>query len=272
MPPYAHAADIASFLIRQLGALTVGVTFLVLWRRLHVDAFGIFAAALGVRLVAGVFIFRAWSATHPGWLVIYAAFEFAVLTGGVAALAIWGARHTDRIRQLGAEMDMVRLAAARSLETDGLTGLLNNAALTRRMREAASFDGVVAVCDMDGFKDVNDRFGHLMGDEILRNVGHLLRTSIREEDESFRWGGDEFVILFHDQISDVARRRMTEIQGRLQGFRVRGAGAVPISFSWGTSEAGGRPLREAVNEADRNMYAGRRSRLDEVAEPPKERH
>src|SRR5215471_13009517 len=60
---------------------------------------------------------------------------------------------------------------------------------------------------MDNFKDVNDRYGHLVGDETLRNIGHLLRSSIRAEDEAFRWGGDEFVILFHNQNQEVARNR-----------------------------------------------------------------
>ena len=61
---------------------------------------------------------------------------------------------------------------------------------------------------MDNFKDINDRYGHLAGDEILRNIGHLLQASIRHEDEAFRWGGDEFVILFHNQRPEVARKRM----------------------------------------------------------------
>ena len=119
---------------------------------------------------------------------------------------------------------------------------------------------MVAVCDMDNFKDVNDRYGHLVGDEILRNIGNLLQASIRHEDEAFRWGGDEFVILFHNQQADVARRRMADIETRLRDFRVRGFGVLPITFSWGTAEASGRRLRDALDEADRNMYALKRSR------------
>src|SRR5208282_5118069 len=98
MGPYGEAADIASFVMRQLGAVMAGVAFLVLWRRLRVTAFGLFAAAFGVRLVAGAFIFRLWSQSHPRWLVVYAAFEFAVLAAAVAAMATWGARHAGRIR------------------------------------------------------------------------------------------------------------------------------------------------------------------------------
>ena len=92
---------------------------------------------------------------------------------------------------------------------------------------------------------------------------HLLRISIRHEDEAFRWGGDEFVILFHNQQPEVAGKRMEEIEARLREFRVRGFGVLPISFSWGAADARGRALREALDEADRSMYALKRSRSAE---------
>jgi diguanylate cyclase (GGDEF)-like protein len=136
------------------------------------------------------------------------------------------------------------------------------------MESRGGFDGVVAVCDMDNFKDINDRYGHLVGDEILRNIGHLLQSSIRHEDEAFRWGGDEFVILFSNQHNDLARSRMAEIEARLRDFRVRGYGVLPITFSWGTAEGQGRPLRDAVDEADRNMYTLKRSRAQTARAKP----
>src|SRR5262249_36990999 len=142
-------------------------------------------------------------------------------------------------------------------------GLLNQAALLHRTENSTGFDGVVVVCDMDSFNEVNNRYGHLVGDEVLRNIGHLLQASIRHEDEAFRWGGDEFVVLFHNQRLDVARKRMEAIESRLRDFRVRGYGVLPISFSWGTAEANGRTLRDALDEADRSMYALKRSRSHE---------
>jgi diguanylate cyclase (GGDEF)-like protein len=99
-----------------------------------------------------------------------------------------------------------------------------------------------------------------VGDEILKNIGNLLRTSIRQEDEAFRWGGDEFVILFHKQKQDVARERMSAIEHRLRSFQVRGHGALPISFSWGTAESDGTSLRELLDAADREMYGLKRTR------------
>ena len=102
-----------------------------------------------------------------------------------------------------------------------------------------------------------------MGDEILRNIGNLMQSSIRHEDEAFRWGGDEFVILFRNQHTEIAVRRLEDIESRLRNFRVRGLGVLPISFSWGTADTAGRVLREALDEADRNMYTLKRSRAAE---------
>jgi diguanylate cyclase (GGDEF)-like protein len=177
-----------------------------------------------------------------------------------AAMAMWNESQIDRIRQLASEVDYLRRETRQSLDLDHLTGLLNQAALSRRVDQPGGFDGVVAVCDMDNFKDVNDRYGHLVGDEILRNIGNLLKSSIRHEDEAFRWGGDEFVILFRNQRTEVARKRMQEISARLREFRVRGHGVLPITFSWGTAEAAGRVLREALDEADQTMYALKRGK------------
>jgi diguanylate cyclase (GGDEF)-like protein len=179
-----------------------------------------------------------------------------------AAMAMWIESQNDRVRELAAELAGVRRENAANMELDRLTGLLNQSALARRVESPEPFTGVVAVCDMDHFKEINDRYGHLVGDEILRNIGHLLRSSIRQEDEAYRWGGDEFVVLFLGQHRDVARRRMEVIEGRLRDFRVRGEGVLPITFSWGAAESLDRPLREALDEADQKMYSLKRSRQE----------
>jgi diguanylate cyclase (GGDEF)-like protein len=183
---------------------------------------------------------------------------YALLT--FCAMAMWIETQNDRITGLGDELARVRRESLTNQDLDRLTGLLNQSALARRVEAPGGFTGVISVCDMDNFKDLNDRYGHLVGDEILRNVGHLLRSSIRQQDEAFRWGGDEFVILFQNQNRAVARSRMEEIERRLQDFRVRGYGATAITFSWGTAESQGRTLRETLDEADRDMYEWKRGR------------
>ena len=214
---------------------------------------------------AFLFVYLYRFGVRPAWLQYLqyeTYYDFALhCVLAFSAMAMWSESQIDRIRDLSAELDYVRREVKHTLDLDRLTGLFNQAALSRRMENPDEFQGVVAVCDMDNFKEINDRHGHLVGDEILRNIGNLLQSSIRHEDEAFRWGGDEFVVLFRNQRGEVAQKRMTEIEARLRDFRVRGFGVLPISFSWGTAETHGRSLREAVDEADRNMYALKRTRV-----------
>jgi diguanylate cyclase (GGDEF)-like protein len=213
---------------------------------------------------AAILVYLYAYGSAPGWAryLHYQAYSDFVLHCVLAfsAMAMWTENQIDRIRDLASELDHLRRERSQTRDLDYLTGLLNQAALSQRVEGGGGFEGVVAVCDMDNFKDINDRYGHLVGDEILRNIGHLLQGSIRHADEAFRWGGDEFVILFRNQRDDVAKKRMAGIEARLRGFQVRGLGVLPISFSWGTAETGGRSLREALDEADRNMYALKRLR------------
>jgi diguanylate cyclase (GGDEF)-like protein len=177
-----------------------------------------------------------------------------------AAMAMWNESQLGRIAALKAELDHLRRENRQRLDLDHLTGLLNQAALSGRLEANRPFDGVVMVCDLDNFKEINDRYGHLVGDEILQSIGKLLAGSVRAEDEAYRWGGDEFVILFRNQHAELALRRITAIAARLSDFRVRGYGLLPVSFSWGVADASGRTLREALDEADRAMYARKRTR------------
>ncbi|MCU1234548.1 MAG: diguanylate cyclase, partial [Candidatus Solibacter sp.] len=73
-----------------------------------------------------------------------------------AAMAMWSESQIDRFRDLMGELDHLRRERKHSFDLDRLTGLFNQAALARRLEESGGFEGVVVVCDMDNFKDVND--------------------------------------------------------------------------------------------------------------------
>jgi diguanylate cyclase (GGDEF)-like protein len=173
-----------------------------------------------------------------------------------SALAMWIETQDDALGQLRGEIVTLEKNVVGSSELDHLTGLLNRVAFDRHLDE--TFSGVVAVCDLDYFKDINDRFGHLVGDDVLRGVGNLIRASIRAEDDAFRWGGDEFVIVFRHQHLDLVRGRMAVLEERLQSFRIRGHGAFPLGLSWGAAEGDNRLLRPVVEEADLQMYERKR--------------
>lgn len=212
---------------------------------------------------------------RPGWMRYLDYFDFYDLALktllAFSAMAMWIESQGDRLTEVVNEMERLRRDAAAGSDLDLLTGLLNPAALRRRIDSGEPFHGVAAVCDLDNFKSINDRFGHIAGDEVLRSIGNLLRSSIRAEDLTYRWGGDEFTVIFADRDHRLARRRMREIEARLKGFRIRGQGALKIEFSWGVAESEGQPLGEAIERADREMYEAKRAKKGREAHLPTSR-
>lgn len=122
---------------------------------------------------------------------------------------------------------------------DPLTGLLNRAALQARVAELTHISELeqsrvaVIVCDLDGFKGINDSRGHGVGDEVIRTVGSTLRTHLRGFEWAFRLGGDEFVILLpygEDEAAAIAERLRSVIEAlRVQGVLVTGSFGVAAS-------------------------------------------
>ncbi|MBC7895623.1 MAG: diguanylate cyclase, partial [Cytophagaceae bacterium] len=153
---------------------------------------------------------------------------------------------------------------------DELTGLLMRRAFTEeasaRLKDAsgdAPTPWTLAVIDVDAFKSVNDTFGHLQGDDVLRAVSHALTAGIREFDHAGRYAGDEFVLLLRADLREatMVAERLCEAVGRLR-VPVRGneEGAVTVTLSIGLSTA---PLHGSTFEAlfaaaDRALYDAKR--------------
>lgn len=195
-------------------------------------------------------------------LLAYAPLQIAFAMA-LVVIAVRLEGQKDQLRSLTDEVIRLRKETAGQLDRDPLTGLLNRSALSRWIDEEHGFDGMVVVCDMDDFKTLNDVYGHLVGDEILRGVGHLVRSSIRDEDLAFRWGGDEFVIFFRTSDAQLVKSRMQSIEDHLKNFYIRHHGVTAIRFSWGIATTTGRPLRDGLADADRAMYEAKRAhRLD----------
>jgi diguanylate cyclase (GGDEF)-like protein len=151
--------------------------------------------------------------------------------------------------------------------TDPLTEVYNRRSLedmagrfishARRLQNALTF----MLIDVDKFKQVNTRFGHLTGDFVLAEVATLLRSSVRGSDAVVRYGGDEFLIILADTGAIGAGRVVQRIRkylldwngaGHLDGFE--------LTLSIGVSEwSDGRTLDEMLDAADRAMYAEKAS-------------
>jgi len=160
-------------------------------------------------------------------------------------------------------------------ETDALTGLGNRRMAENTMRTAISSGAPFSliVLDLDGFKSVNDHYGHPQGDELLKAIALQIKESVRESDVLCRWGGDEFVVLLANTPLAGAEQRAAQIQANAFGQFVLGhAGksiVVNITASAGTAQHHpGESPSELFERADRILYerkSQRRARLPQVA-------
>lgn len=146
--------------------------------------------------------------------------------------------------------------------TDPLTEIYNRRSLdeivgrfishARRRKVPLTF----LMVDMDKFKSVNSRYGHLMGDFVLAEMANLLKSSIRGCDAIVRYGGDEFLILLADTTSDGACSVVTRITSHLADWNAKGhVNGLTISLSIGAAEwHEDQTLDQVLDIADRRMY------------------
>lgn len=148
-------------------------------------------------------------------------------------------------------------------ERDTLTGLLNRKPFESsfgRLRQRSSEHGSpprepswLGVIDIDHFKSINDRYGHLFGDEVLLLVARLMQETFRGADKLFRFGGEEFVVLLHEASVDGAGLAFERIRKRIEEHRFPQVG--PISISLGYTQVGAKEASaECLERADAALY------------------
>ena len=129
----------------------------------------------------------------------------------------------------------------------------------------------LAVIDVDHFKSVNDNFGHLQGDDVLRSVAGVLRDAVRRDDIVGRYAGDEFVLLFPDtplaEARHLAERLCESVAANRLAIRERREGTIGVTLSIGvaTVESGACDLESLFAAADRALYLAKRRGRNQVA-------
>ncbi len=173
--------------------------------------------------------------------------------------------HAERLRR--AEAFYQNLS-----EHDPLTGLYNDRAFRdrydRALERAVRLRQPISLLliDVDHLKQINDRFGHLMGNEALLHVARALRRAKRSEDAAARWGGDEFAILLESGNESAARRVADNVLQRLhRAPLVAPRGVIRVSVTIGMCSALGiTAANDLFAAADRALYHGKHSGRDQV--------
>ncbi len=182
-----------------------------------------------------------------------------VVSSGETLFAI--ARHMA-VLTLADNRDRSHLRAA--AEVDHLTGLANRAGFERIVRELSEVGNVpvaVVFLDLDDFRPINDNHGHAVGDEVLRHVGHRVRSALREHDIACRIGGDEFVVICRGRWGAREARVLADrLRGDVAGPVLVGEVALMVGVSAGVAAGPALLLPSLLEQADADLYTNKRAR------------
>ncbi|GLW39030.1 GGDEF domain-containing protein [Pectobacterium carotovorum subsp. carotovorum] len=156
--------------------------------------------------------------------------------------------------------------------TDKLTGLMNRQAfdyLFHRLGTKSAFQHKslsLILIDIDHFKKINDKYGHNVGDLVLKEVSAILSTNTRSSDQSCRWGGEEFVILLDDCDINAAQQRAEALRHSIEIAQIPySEGTIKVTASCGVAEyRAGETLSMLINRADIALYQAKQQGRNRV--------
>lgn len=160
-------------------------------------------------------------------------------------------------------------ALAAEAETDVLTGLLNRRGFARAIEERSAVAGGhrLAVFDIDRFKQVNDRYGHAAGDEVLKTFARMARKIVRGNDRIARLGGEEFAVLLSETTLDQAMMICERLRKSIENEATLFEGhAIRVTVSGGIAQlVRGDDLASAMTAADTALYEAKRAGRNRLA-------
>jgi diguanylate cyclase (GGDEF)-like protein len=223
--------------------------------RVSLYALGLFGTAMAVMAWQLPQVYR--PAVEFGHFLMLAATLPAVsLLAG--RLTVLRERSRHQRRDLAEALARIQALAMR----DELTGLINRRHMLelleqerqRCVRSGRTF--CVAMIDIDRFKEVNDRYGHAAGDEVLQRLAREALSAVRVADVLARWGGDEFVLLLSDARLQLARGGVERVRQRIEAVSLRvGEQPLQVTISAGLAEhIAGESVATALARADAALY------------------
>ncbi|WP_394252028.1 GGDEF domain-containing protein [Vibrio profundi] len=151
---------------------------------------------------------------------------------------------------------------------DSLTGALNRHQLDAFLEDASQGNkrqqvASIAIIDIDKFKQVNDLFGHDVGDQVIKIVVETINENCRQRDLLFRLGGDEFLLLFNNTTQDVAQRVLSSISHKIRNRHYPSHAQVTLSIGIAESQTD-EDIDQWIKRADVALYEAKRSGRDAI--------
>lgn len=148
---------------------------------------------------------------------------------------------------------------------DSLTQLLNRRAMKQRLeialdrKQNSHVEFVIAIVDIDDFKQINDKYGHDCGDIVLKNVVSVIKKNVRETDYVSRWGGDEILILFNKSAMSGVVSCVERIHNEIENLRFEYKGEpLIVTITAGICQSDNYFMyQDVILEADRRLYDGK---------------
>jgi len=267
LPPMALGYDGLGFMLENaLAALLLFGTAYEYWRGRAEARVHLIGVALLYSLTAASFVACAAVLAWDGRLVLGHApsnwaedlslvIVIASMTGiGALSLALNQGRHARHHQ--------------REAHTDALTGLLNRRALfdLHGKTPVSAFTAVV-VFDLDGFKAVNDQFGHAAGDEVLKVFAEVLSADLRPNDSVARMGGEEFAMVLKRTLPETAEATAERVRAAFAARTVEtetGPLCCTVSAGFAFGSTDGMSFDKVLSAADKALYAAKRGGRNRV--------
>jgi diguanylate cyclase (GGDEF)-like protein len=237
-----------------------------------------FTAIVSIAQIAGLLVFAttAENAAPINWPSLCTMVLF------VSALSIVASRmdgkDLEQIVRQNAQLEESEALLREQSVRDHVSGLFNRRyleeTLERELHRAARNEtslGIVMM-DIDRFKELNDRFGHAAGDEVLRGLGVLLKSSLRFADIACRYGGDEFTLILPDAPKQVVQERAEQVRGDVAALEVRFLGrplpALTLSIGVAVFPDDGANAAALLAASDVALYRAKQGGRDRVEMVP----
>ncbi len=200
-----------------------------------------------------------------GSLGLLTVLAWLLLRWRVHALNVQNSRLQQQVSERTEALQLANDKLLQQSTHDFLTGVLNRRGVSIRFRTLQQQLGdnalTVVLLDLDYFKQLNDNYGHEVGDDVLTQVAHVLQTRLRKHDVVGRWGGEEFVLLLPNCELPQALELCRLVNEQLQQINMAATNAHQVTATMGVVTGPAQPfaLERWVKAADDALYAGKRA-------------